>query len=360
MASIEIKKRDLYIVFVLVVILGGGFVVAQAGVKPNPGHPIEKIQSCDDTAPFLIAVDDGLGEGGFIWGCSTADDSRGPLPLHNWEGTSLQFQNQDGTLGAFIDFKGDECSVVDTAVGGDINCEDGSSTEFFDGGDCSVTDVEGGVVITCGENIPVNLFDGPKGDTGGGSSGGIGAPGISCWDLNGDGICQTDEAGVNGDSVCSVDDCQGGGSGTGEHVIDGTNCLAGVEAARGVDKLGNAQGCFTPDNGTGSAASDVVCVDCIDGSEIVDGSLSIADFGWEEFLYTPIFADEFADSLNRTLILVGEYDFCKLYAYQVDKGMCDVSYDVDNARWELTIFTSPGAVMDTACGAVCLRFAGTP
>jgi hypothetical protein len=44
---------------------------------------------------------------------------------------------------------------------------------------------------------------GPKGDQG--------EPGLSCWDTNGNGICDLEEEDINGDGVCDTKDCQGAG-----------------------------------------------------------------------------------------------------------------------------------------------------
>jgi hypothetical protein len=51
---------------------------------------------------------------------------------------------------------------------------------------------------------------GPKGDTGAtGATGQDGKDGINCWDLNGDGSCNSNED-INSDNICDALDCQGG------------------------------------------------------------------------------------------------------------------------------------------------------
>lgn len=366
MVSLEIKKRDLYIVFGLVIILGGGFVAAQfSGGAPDPGHLISEIQVCNGTTPFLRAVSDG--GTGFIWSCETTDDLIGLIPSHEFVDTSLRFENPDGTFGELVDLKGDDCSVFDTASGATISCEDGSSATVDDGADCSATaitqgDDAGSVNISCGEDNSAILKKGIQGDSGGGSTG---LTGYHCWDLNQDRINDSVED-VNNDGQWTVLDCQGAGtgSGTGEHAVDGTNCDPN-EAAIGVDRDGNAQGCWAPGGtGNGGTADDVVCVDCIDGSEIVDGSLSaLNELGWA-FVSTPILEDETNDFFFAGVNLSGplsRYSFCSIYGLQVDKGWCKVvpRTDIEPNVWQLQILTGDGGgaspvEMNTACGAVCI------
>lgn len=55
---------------------------------------------------------------------------------------------------------------------------------------------------------------------------GLGADGISCWDLNANGTCDTATEDVNADGVCNALDCQGLAGEPGQSIpgIDGLNC----------------------------------------------------------------------------------------------------------------------------------------
>jgi len=68
---------------------------------------------------------------------------------------------------------------------------------------------------------------GPQGPTGSqGPAGSAGANGLSCWDLDGNGACDTGTEDVNGDGACGAQDCQGPAGATGAAGTTGPAGLA--------------------------------------------------------------------------------------------------------------------------------------
>lgn len=97
---------------------------AKPGPKGNPGSPgIRWRGNYDETGSYV--VNDVVKHNGSAWICTQPNDinntntpygssthwqllvEAGDLPAHQWSGTSIRFQNPDGTWGPYVNLKGD-------------------------------------------------------------------------------------------------------------------------------------------------------------------------------------------------------------------------------------------------------------
>jgi hypothetical protein len=110
---------------------------------------------------------------------SSGSSLPGPPPAHEWEGTSIRFENPDGTFGPFIDLQGPQgggITVVGT-VDSAAELPDGSSNNV---GDLIIISGTGEGYVWNGDSWgSVGLIRGPQGPTGPpGPQGMVGAQGL--------------------------------------------------------------------------------------------------------------------------------------------------------------------------------------
>ena len=162
--------------------------------------------------------------------CTVTDHGDGTSTISCEDGTIATISDgqdgADGTPGAdgapgADGSDGSSCGVTDNGDGTKtIACDDGTSVTVSDGQDgadgepgadgaegpagtsCSVTDNEDGTAkISCEDGTTATVSDGQDGADG--------ASGISCWDLNGNGVCDLPSEDANGNGTCNALDCQG-------------------------------------------------------------------------------------------------------------------------------------------------------
>ncbi len=103
-----------------------------------------------------------------------------------------------------------------------------------------------------------------------GFAGENGADGIHCWDLNGNGACDTASEDFNDSGTCTTEDCQGL---DGEDGTDGFSCwdLNQNYLCDGAEDTDGQNGCTVLDCQNvsgGGVASDLACSGCVDSSDV--------------------------------------------------------------------------------------------
>jgi hypothetical protein len=224
MVSINIKKRHLKFLFLVLVVFGISFAFSalQAEV-PDPGHPVSEIQKCGEGE--VLEIVNGA------WDCVSGRITCADLP-----GGSCAVDSRIGAVTSANPSDGNWCK---RDANGKINCLNVAPVGTGGGSGCSIVDNGDFVTITCGSNS-ANVYDGQDGVDGTCSAGQCAGTGIETdptvpanlkdgvsW-----GEISSRPAGLdNGDDVgvlsCSIRQSSFSG-------VSGTvNCLSGEKATGG-------------------------------------------------------------------------------------------------------------------------------
>jgi hypothetical protein len=165
-------------------------------------------------------------------------------------------------------------------------------------------------------------LQGPKGDIGA-----TGAPGLACWDLNGNGVCDLATEDINNNGVCNANDCQGPPGVQGQ-IADLVSRVTALESAP--SQTGAALGTSC------KADRDCASGDCIDGvccDQKCEGNCRYCAFPGHEG--TCMAVPDWQDPRQACPYFSGGHPLCAGRCYQgqctiPDKGTpCDVCAGCD-------------------------------